>query len=429
MKTGAFYGADILLPKAEIAKENFSVIACDQYTSQPDYWHRVEERVGDAPSAVHLIFPEVYLNPPWNTEMDFNGRVESINRHMTEYLEQELFDTLSDTVIYLERTLRNGTIRKGLVGKIDLEQYDFSPEKKNYIRATEGTVKERLPVRVQIRKNAPMEFPHVMLLADDPDCALIEPLTAKKAQLEQVYDFDLMEDSGHLSGWKLPQEEMERIFAWSAERAEPKASEERYGVWEETPMVFAVGDGNHSLATAKTCYEKIKAEIGEEAAKEHPSRWALVELVNLYDASLQFEGIHRVIFSPRDTLLEEMKEALGLVLVAEEMTGSLIFSWTADGKTERYRITKPTHSLAVGCVQKFLDEYLKTADSTIDYVHGADEVYALCAERNGVGMLFDAISKDNFFEAIVKDGVLPRKTFSMGEACDKRFYLEGRKIR
>lgn len=429
MALGVFHSADILLPTKDVSLEKFSVIACDQYTSQPEYWNKAMDRTKDVPSACHLIFPEVYLNPPWNEQVDFNGRIDSINQTMEDYLHQEIFREFPDSMIYLERTLKNGAVRKGLVGKIDLEQYDFSPEKKNYIRATEGTVKERLPVRVKIREKAPMEFPHVMLLADDRECALIEPLTNKKAGFEKVYDFELMEESGHLCGWKLPKEEIERIIAWSAERSIPHTAEERYGVLEETPMVFAVGDGNHSLATAKICYENIKAEIGEEAAKEHPSRWALVELVNLYDQSLVFEGIHRVVFSPGKDLFAKMKESLGLVLTGEDNGESLTFRWVADGKTERYLITRPTHSLAVGCVQKFLDEYLKTADSTIDYVHGEQEVHTLCRERSAVGMLFDGIPKDNFFEAIVKDGVLPRKTFSMGEACDKRFYLEGRRIR
>ncbi len=285
-----FAPADILLPQdCEYAK--WSVVACDQYTSQPEYWQRVEEYVGSAPSALRLILPESCLDGP-NVETD----IMEINNTMTRYLREDRFRTLPASLIYVERRLDNLRLRRGLVGMVDLEQYDYEPGSSALVRATEGTVMSRIPPRVAVRKNAPLELPHVMLLADDPEKTVIEPLSARKDRMEQVYDFDLMERGGHIAGWKLDGESMALVASALRALADPAAFNAKYGTVDKPVMLFAVGDGNHSLATAKECYERQKKLTPPEHWDALPARYALCELVNLHDASLEFEPIHRVVF-------------------------------------------------------------------------------------------------------------------------------------
>lgn len=412
--------ADIMLPAEEIDLQTFSVVACDQYTSEPEYWERVLNKAEGKPSACHMIFPEIYLE-----QADFESRIEAINSTMRNYLSDGVFEEHPDTMIYLERTLRNGTVRRGLVGMIDLEQYDYQKGTANYIRATEGTVLERIPPRVAIRKDAALEFPHIMLLVDDAERKLIEPLSDKKQELQPLYRFELMENSGSMEGYAVTGEERGRIAEVLEEMGSGEVFCEKYGVSNQLPMLFAVGDGNHSLATAKSCYEALKKTLSPEEAKNHPARYALVEVVNLHDESLEFEAIHRVLFQVDGKhLLEELKRRCNTVSGENPQTLTAVFG----GNCEEITLYDSPFQLTVGTLQHFLDEYLQEFGGKIDYIHGEDVVHKLCKESETVGFLLPCMDKSELFPTVILDGALPRKTFSMGEACDKRFYLEGRRI-
>ncbi|MFR4561081.1 MAG: DUF1015 domain-containing protein [Flavonifractor plautii] len=298
--------ADILLPQnCDYTKWSAGL---DQYTSQPEYWQEVEELVGSAPSTLRLILPESCLDGP-SVETD----IMEVNNTMTRYLREERFRTLPASLIYVERRLDNLRLRRGLVGMVDLEQYDYEPGAEAQVRATEGTVMARIPPRVAVRKNAPLELPHVMLLADDPEKTVLEPLSARKDQMEKVYDFDLMERGGYIAGWRLDGESMALVAAALRKLADPAAFRARYGVEDKPVLLFAVGDGNHSLATAKECYERQKKLTPREQWDSLPARYALCELVNLHDASLEFEPIHRVVFGVEpERVVEELLSLPGI---------------------------------------------------------------------------------------------------------------------
>ena len=421
-ETLPFRPADILLPQ-NCDLGLWSVVACDQYTSQPEYWQRVEERVGRAPSSLRLILPESCLDGP-SVETD----IMEINNTMSRYLREERFALLPQTMIYVERTLHNGKLRRGLVGMVDLEQYDYEPGSPAQVRATEGTVLSRIPPRVAVRKNAPIELPHVMLLADDPERTVIEPLAREKAGMEQVYDFNLMERGGHLAGWKLGREQLSAVAGALQALADPAAFNARYGTQDQPVLLFAVGDGNHSLATAKECYERQKKLTPREQWDSLPARYALCELVNLHDASLEFEPIHRVVFGVEpERVVEELLSALPGAYRGEGDGHVLRFSH-AGGKGA-VTVPRPEAQLEVGTLQPFLDAYVKEHGGSIDYIHGADVARDLAARPGNIAFLLPAMGKEQLFPTVIRDGVLPRKTFSMGEAHDKRFYLEARKIR
>ena len=427
----AFRPADILLPQ-NCDYTKWSVVACDQYTSQPEYWQRVEERVGSAPSTLRLILPESRLEGP-DTQTD----IMEINSTMSRYLREGRFQVHPDAVFYIERTLDGGKVRRGLVGRIDLEQYDYEPGSAAPIRATEGTVLSRIPPRVAVRKNAPIELPHVMLLADDPEKTVLEPLSARKDQMEKVYDFDLMERGGHIAGWRLDGESMALVAAALRKLADPAAFRARYGVEDKPVLLFAVGDGNHSLATAKECYERQKKLCPPEQWDSLPARYALVELNNLHDDSLEFEPIHRVVFGvDPEELLNELRTARDAGSLSGE-TGEahqLLYVYQERGdETGRgcIAVNRPSAQLPVGTLQRFLDEYLiGHPEARVDYIHGAGVAEELaCSRSDAIAFLLPAMGKEELFPTVIHDGVLPRKTFSMGEAHDKRFYLEARRIR
>ena len=417
-----FRPADILLPQnCEYGK--WSVVACDQYTSQPEYWQRVEENVGSAPSALRLILPESCLDGP-NVETD----IVDVNNTMTRYLREGRFRELPHSLSYVERRLDNLRLRRGIVGMVDLEQYDYEPDSAALIRATEGTVLSHIPPRVAVRKNAPLELPHAMLLADDPGKTVIEPLSARKGEFEKLYDFDLMERGGHIAGWRLDEAAMEQVAAALTALADPEGFCSRYGVEESNVLLFAMGDGNHSLATAKECYERQKKLVPREQWGSLPARYALCELVNLHDASLEFEPIHRVLFGV------EPEEVVCALLAA--YPGA--YRGEGDGHVLRYfyrdghgavTAPHPDHQLEVGTLQRFLDGYVKQRRCRIDYIHGADVARALASKPDCIAFLLPAMGKEQLFPTVLHDGVLPRKTFSMGQAHDKRFYLEARRIR
>ena len=410
MKT--FAPANILLPK-NVNFEKWAVIACDQFTSQPEYWKRVRENVGEAVSTLNLVFPEAELN------VDRAERIKSINENMAKYLAEDIFTEYKDAYVYVERTLKNGVVRKGIIGVIDLEQYDYNADSKSAIRATEQTVLERIPPRVEIRRNASMELPHVLLLCDDEKERIVEPLTAKKAELPKIYDFDLMEGGGHIEGYLLQGTEVDTINeAIAVYEADVLKKYEGSG---KAPMTYAVGDGNHSLATAKACYEELKAKCGAENIANHPARFALVELENIYDEAQVFEPIHRLLTNVDvNTLLENLQVEIG-------GNGTAI-KWFSNGEVGELKINDENGELPLEVIQVALDKYLKANAGEIDYIHGDEILEQLSQKENTIGFLMPNVTKNAFFENIVNNGVMPRKTFSMGEAEEKRYYLEGRRI-
>ncbi len=401
----AFKKADILLPKLdEKGMEKWAVVACDQYTGEPDYWTKTAETVGNAPSTLKLILPEIYLE-----ENDCEQRVKKINETMRDYLADGLFEEYKDCFILTKRVQSDGRLRAGLVGCIDLEMYDYNKGSKSQVRATEATVASRIPPRVKIRMNASLELPHIMILIDDPENTVIEPLLAK--DLKTVYDFELMQNGGHLSGALVNGENADGVLKALDALLEKSAD----------GLLFAMGDGNHSLATAKECYEQKKRVSSPDAEL---ARYALVEIVNLHSEALEFEAIHRVVTEvDTDKLTSEMTKALGL-----EDNAAQSFTTIIGGIERKFGITKPTSNLTVGSLQMFLDGYLKENGGKIDYIHGEDVVKSLCEAPNTIGFLLPSMTKDELFPTVIKDGALPRKTFSMGHAHDKRFYCEARRI-
>ncbi len=419
----AFSPADILLP-VDCEYSKWAVVACDQYTSQPEYWLRVESLVGSAPSALRLILPESCLDGP-NVETD----IMEINNTMTRYLREGRFKELPSALVYVERTQSNGRVRKGLVGKVDLERYDYEPGSGSAVRATEGTVMSRIPPRVAVRKNAPVELPHVMLLCNDPEKTVIEPLSQRKDKMSVLYDFDLMEGGGHVAGWLVDAEGMDQVARALKALNTAKAFQERYGLKKETPVLqFAVGDGNHSLATAKECYERQKRLCGPDRQAELPARYALCELVDLHDDALEFEPIHRVVFNVRE---KDLRDALLQAFPgAHEGEGEgHVLHWVSAAGEGTVTVPRPEQELTVGTLQTFLDAYTTDHGGSIDYIHGGDVARELGSRPGNIAFLLPPMEKEQLFPAVIHDGVLPRKTFSMGEAQDKRFYLEARKIR
>lgn len=412
----AFTTADILLPKLTAeGMSKWAVVACDQYTGEPEYWAKTREIVGTAPSALDLILPEAYLEEP-----DCDARIAKIHENMADYLKDGLFNVHKDCFILTKRTQADGRLRVGLVGAIDLEMYDYNKGSKSQVRATEATVAARIPPRVKIRMDAPLELPHIMILIDDARNTVIEPLLEKK--LQTVYDFDLMQNGGHLSGEIVDGENAREVLAALDRLAGRDAFNARYGLQNEDVLLYAMGDGNHSLATAKECYEQKKAAGSPDAEL---ARYALVEIVNLHSPALEFEAIHRVISDVNAyDFVRTMEDVLGLSDSAEQEFGMV----GLNGKVKKFGITKPTSNLTVGSLQKFLDDYLAENGGKIDYIHGEDVVRRLCANGSAIGFLLPSMKKSELFPTVIKDGALPRKTFSMGHAHDKRFYCEARII-
>ena len=416
----------ILMPKAGTDLAKWAVIACDQYTSQPEYWQAVEDTVGDAPSALRLILPESSLDGP-QVEMD----IMDINATMAQYVREGRFKTLPGAMIYVERTLSSGKVRRGLVGMADLTAYDYEPGSDALIRATEGVVMSRIPPRVAVRKNAPIELPHAMLLTDDPGRTVIEPLSAQTDGMEPLYDFDLMEQGGHIKGWRLTGKQLEQVADALSALADPAAFSARYGAENQPVMLFAVGDGNHSLATAKECYERQKRLMPPEKWDTLPARCALCELVNLHDDSLEFEPIHRVVFhTDPEALLDALVRAYpGACRGAAPGGDGMSLGWLYNGAEGVVTLPASAARLPVGALQSFLDDYLMGHEGRVDYIHGEDVAREFAARPGNIAFLLPPMEKEELFPSVIHDGVLPRKTFSMGEAHDKRFYLEARKIR
>lgn len=406
-----FKAADIMLPQ-NVEYSKWSVVACDQYTSEADYWQQVGAQTRNSPSAFNIIFPEIYLGE------DDAARVKRINMTMLGYIAGGLFKTIPDTYIYLERTLSDGRIRKGVIGAIDLEEYDFHAGSCSAVRATEGVVYDRVPPRVKIRENAPLEIPHIMLLIDDPEKKIIEGAKELVSSFDTVYDFDLMQNSGHLKGYAMC-DASKKIFTDRIEQMENSAS-------EKNPLIYAVGDGNHSLAAAKQHWENIKKDMSEEARCTHPARYALVEVVNIHDDSLEFEPIHRVLFNVKKSDVINSFMHYYPKAGKKPAPGHHIEYICGKEKGDLY-VKSPKNALAAGTLQEFLDDYIKRRGAAIDYVHGEDALIKAASRTSNMGFILPPMPKSELFAAAAR-APLPRKTFSMGNACDKRFYLEAKMI-
>ncbi len=434
---------EIMLPEAGTDLTRWAVVACDQYTSQPEYWQKADSIVGDAPSTLRMILPEVYLNKPEEEKI-----ISSANKTMLEYEKAGVLKAGKPGFVLVDRKTSHADSRKGLVVALDLECYDYSVGSTTLIRATEGTIVDRLPPRMRVRRDATIELPHIMVLIDDPEKTVIEPLFEDGREV--VYDFELMCGGGHIRGWKVDDEKsLNQIAAALRALSDVNKFEEKHGVSGQGVMLYAMGDGNHSLATAKSIWEETKAAAKDASAlADHPARFALVELVNLHDGGLEFEPIHRVVFeaelaplveaygkycSANGGALEDIKCASSedACRKAEELlaAGEHAVNYVTAQGSGVLTVKNPWLTLPVGTLQQFLDVYLPQIKSEVDYIHGSEAVEELGGKVGNIGFYLPAINKGDFFRTIVRDGVLPRKTFSMGEADEKRFYLECRRIK
>lgn len=420
---------EIMLPKEGTDYYKWAVVACDQYTSEPEYWEEVEEIVGDSPSTLRLMLPELYLDKPGEAE-----RIKDVRATMDKYLADGTLRKMEPGCMLIKRTAE-GRTRLGLVIATDLEAYDFNKGSTSLTRATEGTVVERIPPRLRIRGDAPIEMPHILILIDDPDKTVIEPLADKPSEV--IYDTDLMMNGGHITGCFIKEKDLDDAKA--ALSALYDKAEKKYGAGK---VIFqAMGDGNHSLATAKTAWENIKKTLSPEEIEGHPARYALCEIENIHDEGIVFEPIHRVIFASKgqsgmelvDKLVGLLDKANGKAYKADPDAavpeGAFAIPYITGAGCGNIIIEGPENKLEVGCLQQALDIMVKEdKDCDIDYIHGKDVVERLASKDGNAGFLLPAMDKFMLFPAVAADGALPRKTFSMGEANEKRYYIESRYI-
>ena len=426
-KTSCFLPAHILLPSREIPLEQWGCVACDQFTSDRSYWEKAAALVGDGPSALQIVLPEVYL-----TSADMARRIDRIHKTMNQYAQSVLTRSV-DGFIYVERTEQSGRIRQGLVGRVDLEAYSYQRGRLPEVRPSENTVEERLPPRLAVRRGACLESPHVMMLADDPEQTLIEPIAARKDSLRKVYEGELMLGGGHIAGWAVEEPALiEQIVSALDALGSQEAFDRKYpAVRGSKPLTLAVGDGNHSLATAKAYWEELKKTLPPEQQKTHPARWCLAEVCNIHSEAIEIEPVHRVLYN---ATLESV--LLSLATWSSENMAGLCFG---AGSEQHFRLVSPrdeselsfetpTAPLTVGTVDEFIEYHLEHhPECSVDYVHDEPAVRALCKE-GAVGLLMPPFEKSDLFKGVVMGGVLPRKTFSMGHAEEKRYYIECRRI-
>lgn len=399
---------DILVPNG-CEHEKWSVVACDQFTSEREYWHKLERYVGDAKSTLKLIFPEAYLE-----DDDKEERIENINRTMREYLDGGVFQTLKDSFIVCKRTTASGVSRLGIVLAIDLEDYCFTHPSHAYVRSTEGVVLDRIPPRLKIRQDAPVELPHIMLLIDDRKHRVIEPIWEGRADLEKVYDFDLNMGGGHLEGYRIDAQKVIDVFDKYVDSVQ-----DLYG--EKTnDFIFAVGDGNHSLATAQAHWNRIKEGLTDAQKAVHPARFALCEVENLHDDGIVFEPIHRFVFGAKEDFIGYLQTALSGEKTIEAFDKNGNYALKVDRVGAK----------AIKDIQDAIDAYLKEhSECSVDYIHGIEHLKDVAAHNVGVAIAMPKIEKDELFGYVLKNGTLCRKAFSMGEAEEKRYYFEAKKIR
>ena len=428
MSEACFTAADILLPAAGVPLDPWACIAVDQFTSQPEYWQRAEHLADGKPSTLHIVLPEAYLGTPQEAE-----RLESIRRTMEEYRKSVLTRKVHGYV-YVERTQMDGTVRQGLVGAVDLDAYDYAKGSKPAIRPSESTVVERIPPRLKVRRGATLETPHVMMLADDPGCTLVEPIGAHKSELKKLYEGELMQGGGHIAGWAVEDPAMlAQIDTALAALGSQEAFDAKYPQARgAAPLTLAVGDGNHSLAAAKACWEELKATLTPEERESHPARWCLAEVCNVHSPAIEIEPIHRVLFN-----VDCGAVLLALIAWSDSNMAGICFG---DSKQQAFTLAGPHVSnvlsfedpvapLTVGTVDEFIEYFMaRHSEARVDYVHDEPAVRAL-TRQGGVAFLLPPFEKSDLFKGIVMGGVLPRKTFSMGHAEEKRYYIECRRIK
>ena len=401
----AFWPADILLPTG-IDMSKWSVVACDQFSSEPGYWAHVDNTVGQSPSTLRLIVPEAHLDM-----VDTQKSAGDISAQMAAYLNDGLFGTLKDSFVYVERAVSSGEIRRGLVGMLDLEAYDYAPGAQTPVRASEKTIVSRLPARIDVRRRAALELPHIMALIDDRDCRVIEPLAAKRDRLEPVYDFRLMEDGGTIRGWRVSGGDAGEVVAALG------------GLTSDSGVQIIIGDGNHSLAAAKVYWNELKAAAGTSVTADHPARYALVELNNVYDPAVRFEAIHRVLFRVApEAFVTELTRAL------PSGAGGYALRWHSAAGSGELTVAAGSIGEFIERLQTFLDDYVARTGCGIDYIHGDESLKKLAGDSGCVGLEMPAMDKSEFFKTVGNGAIFPKKSFSIGHAGDKRYYLECRRI-
>ncbi len=415
-----FTSAEMLLPKAQ-DMHRWSVVACDQFSSQPDYWESLEQLCEGVPSTLHLMLPEAYLE-----SRDQFAEAEKINAEMEKYLADGIFEVLPECYIYVERTLASGLVRRGLMGVLDLDAYDYSKNSVSPIRATEGTVEDRLPPRVRVRRGASLEMPHIMVFIDDAADSVLQPLTEKKAMLPKLYDFELNAGGGAICGYMVAGDDAAELDKAIAGLADAESLRERYG--DKAPAIFAMGDGNHSLATAKKCWEEIKPSLSDEQKKNHPARFGLVELVNIHDEAITFEPIHKVVFetdagdfaAQAESFWKEQSKpsdrSHSIRLIVGESEKCISVSGLTIGEL-------------IGKAEEFCQSYMASHGGKIDYIHNDDTAIGMGRRAGCAAVLLPRMEKGELFPSIIESGPFPKKSFSIGHAEDKRYYLECRKIK
>lgn len=415
-----FRPAEMLLPKSQ-DMQRWSVVACDQFSSQPDYWEALERLTEGVPSTLHLMLPEAYLDT-----RDQFAEAEKINAEMERYLAEGVFETLPRCYIYLERTLASGVVRRGLMGVLDLDEYDYSKDSVSPIRATEGTVEDRLPPRVRVRRGASLEMPHIMVFIDDAGDTVLRPLTDRRESLSALYDFELNAGGGYLRGWMVSGTDAEELERAIDALGDGESLRARYG--GKAPAIFAMGDGNHSLATAKKCWEEIKPTLSEAERECHPARFGLVELVNIHDDAISFEPIHKVVFDTEpstfiaeaeafwNTHSRESEKSHGIRLVVGECEKEIAVSGLTIGEL-------------IGKAEEFCQGYMASHGGKIDYIHNDDTAIGMGRREGCAAVLLPRMEKGELFPSIIESGPFPKKSFSIGHAEDKRYYLECRKIK
>ena len=437
----------VLLPRPDVGLEEWAVIACDQHTSNPEYWEEAARRVGSRPSALHLVLPEAFLEAPGR-----GGRIRRIHERMESYLREGVLQPLEPGFVLVDRRTPHAASRKGLVAALDLEQYSFAPDAGTLIRTTEGTDPGRLPPRVEVRRGAALEIPHILVLIDDPQATVIEPLFERTLPL--LYDTELMLGGGRVRGWQVTGGGALRQVADALTRlAAPETMADRYGLETGPPALYAMGDGNHSFAAARQVWSATRDRAGGlDAAAGHPSRHALVELVNLHDPGLRFEPIHRVLFGVDGAELTREMEAF----FRSQGSRAQIDAFDTPGSWRRARedlgtrglhhlpfvagrvdgaprwgivvVHDPRHDLEAVSLDAFLADLGSRRDLRLDYIHGEEEVTELGARPGNAGLLSRSIDKHALFRTVLRTGPLPRKSFSLGEAEEKRYYMECRRL-
>ena len=407
-----FQRSELLVPWEELL-EDWAVIACDQFSSQPEYWREVRKRTENKPSAYHIVFPEAELG------RDEEARIAAINARMRKYMDGKIFRRFPNAYLYIERRLMDGSLRRGVVGVIDLEEYDYRDGSVSAIRATEQTVVERVPPRVKVRSGAVLETSHVMLMMDDAEDGVLGWLEGKKASLPLLYSFELMQGGGRIEGRLVRDTDAAdlevRIANYEAEAAA------RFYDMGKPPLLYAVGDGNHSIAAAKTCWEALKMRNPDVVGTDHPARFAMVELQNIRDDCQRFEPIHRVLTGvSTKSLLSEAEDICA--------PGGLPVDWQAGDRQGMLFLDRARGETQIAILQPLLDRFLREHKGRIDYIHGEETALQLSSKADAIAFLLPKIAKDGFFHDIAMDGVMPRKTFSLGHAEEKRYYLECRKI-